>query len=399
MNFFISAIYYLSKETNKLLVSLYIILIKRFAKVKDNRIVFQGKPDYSDNPRALSDYLVANGYSKKYELFWIVRNKKENNRKHKGVLIHFLRDKNNLGFNSPATIYYFLTAKYIFCSHGFIIPISKKRSEQQYVALWHGCGYKDKRSDMPIRFFDKALVPGPLFVKTKSYFWNTSAEHLLPIGYPRYDWLLHPSENAIKMMRRIRKSGNKVVLWMPTVREMKAKLNNDETISTHFPLLKNDEDWGILDAFCKDNGIIILVKLHQSEKGFGILYSKLNNIRQISNEDFEKNGVPMYEFISLTDALITDYSSIAIDYLLVNKPIAFTLDDYDLYKQVRGFVFDNPKDYMPGHHLYNYEDLLGFIRDVISNNDLYIDARKKVSFQAIYKSENYCKELVSCLGL
>ena len=123
------------------------------------------------------------------------------------------------------------------------------------------------------------------------------------------------------------------------------------------------------------------------------------NILQISNEDFEKNGIPMYEFIPLTDALITDYSSIAIDYLLVNKPIAFALDDYDIYKQARGFVFDNPKSYMPGHHLYNMNDLFGFIKDVTANKDVYSEERHNMSIKALHKSDNYCKELVSCLGL
>lgn len=58
-----------------------------------------------------------------------------------------------------------------------------------------------------------------------------------------------------------------------------------------------------------------------------------------------------------SDALITDYSSVCVDYLIVDKPIAYTLDDYEVYKQTRGFVFEDPHEYMPGHHLYRFSDL------------------------------------------
>ena len=49
-----------------------------------------------------------------------------------------------------------------------------------------------------------------------------------------------------------------------------------------------------------------------------------------------------------SDALITDYSSVYFDYLLLDKPIGFTVDDMELYIKDRGFIFNNPEEYMPG---------------------------------------------------
>ena len=37
-----------------------------------NRILFETNDDFTDNCRALFDYMVANGYNKKYELVWLV---------------------------------------------------------------------------------------------------------------------------------------------------------------------------------------------------------------------------------------------------------------------------------------------------------------------------------------
>ncbi len=39
--------------------------------------------------------------------------------------------------------------------------------------------------------------------------------------------------------------------------------------------------------------------------------------------------------------LVSDYSSVAIDYLLLDRPLGFTLDDYEAYTESRGWVFDD----------------------------------------------------------
>ncbi len=53
---------------------------------------------------------------------------------------------------------------------------------------------------------------------------------------------------------------------------------------------------------------------------------------------WEKEGLQLYEFIHCADALVSDYSSVAIDYLLLDRPLGFTLDDYKEYTQSRGWV-------------------------------------------------------------
>ena len=59
----------------------------------------------------------------------------------------------------------------------------------------------------------------------------------------------------------------------------------------------------------------------------------------------------MYVLLRNADALITDYSSAYFDYMLLNRPIAFTVEDIEEYRKKRGFVFDNPFEYMPVRRL------------------------------------------------
>ena len=293
-----------------------------------------------------------------------------------------------------------MTAKFVFSTHDFMISKSDGLPGQNYILLWHGCGYKDKISKNVSHIFDKACVPGPLFVKTKSKLWNVTEDKFIVKGYPRYDWMLDNSPKAEEMARNLRGNAQeKIVLWMPTFRNSVVNKNSPENTITQFPLMKDQESWNCLDLYCKEIGVKLLIKLHAVQKNYDIDFKKLKNIKLLSNDDFEKNEIQMYEFLPFSDALISDYSSIAVDYLVLNKPIAFALDDYDLYKKLRGFVFDDPRKYMPGHHLYIEKDLYAFLKDVANGTDSYLFARKKMINECIYVSKSYCASLADDLGL
>ena len=119
----------------------------------------------------------------------------------------------------------------------------------------------------------------------------------------------------------------------------------------------------------------------------------------MTSDILDANDIPLYKFVALSDGLISDYSSIAIDYLLVDKPIAFTLDDYDLYKESRGFVFENPLDYMPGHHIYNFNDLRVFIECIATGKDSYKEERDRVRKVTVVQSDHYCLDILNALGV
>ena len=91
----------------------------------------------------------------------------------------------------------------------------------------------------------------------------------------------------------------------------------------------------------------------------------------------KKLGIDNYRLMKDMDALISDYSSAAYDYLHLNRPIAYTMDDAEDYKV--GFLVENPKDYMAGTIIYNYEDLYSFIADVSNDIDDYKEKRKELS--------------------
>lgn len=102
----------------------------------------------------------------------------------------------------------------------------------------------------------------------------------------------------------------------------------------------------------------------------------------------------MYTLLRNADGLITDYSSVYFDYMLLNRPIGFAVEDMEKYKNKRGFIFDNPKEYMPGPEIRNLSDIEEFIENIVSGNDLYKEARESVNDKInYYKDGNCCKRV------
>jgi len=65
-------------------------------------------------------------------------------------------------------------------------------------------------------------------------------------------------------------------------------------------------------------------------------------------------------YLPLCDVLITDYSSLAFDFMLLDRPLVYFVPDLDEYTRSRGFYFD-PLELMPGPLVRQREDLVGAV--------------------------------------
>jgi len=122
----------------------------------------------------------------------------------------------------------------------------------------------------------------------------------------------------------------------------------------------------------------IIIKIHHMDYINNIIeeYNLFNNIKVINNEFFEKNEVMLYELLGMADKLITDYSSVYIDYLILDKPIGFFIPDLKKYSNDRGFYENNLNESLPGPILEQDNDLINFI---INNEDNYSQKRKIIN--------------------
>ena len=99
-----------------------------------------------------------------------------------------------------------------------------------------------------------------------------------------------------------------------------------------------------------------------------------------------------------TDALNSDYSSAAYDYMHLNRPIGFTMDDVDDYKL--GLIVDNPERLIGGKVIKNNVEFLEFIQEILDGKDTYKAKRNHV-FDIVfdYHDGNSCERLAKFLKL
>lgn len=181
---------------------------------------------------------------------------------------------------------------------------------------------------------------------------NIKSPKFVPIGIPRNDYLLeHKNINDITYnfnnKFNIDKSTKTVFLYAPTHREL-PDLN--ESLSAR--ILKEFEE---IDTELGNNNSILLFRPHYYTNQINELFNKFNNIYYVGYDEYPE----MRDLMIYSDALITDYSSIFVDYLLLDKPIIFYSFDLQEYDKLRGLVIDyNNNIHTPGPKINELKEIL-----------------------------------------
>ncbi|MEG2017395.1 MAG: CDP-glycerol glycerophosphotransferase family protein, partial [Clostridium sp.] len=166
----------------------------------------------------------------------------------------------------------------------------------------------------------------------------------LLIGSSRSDVLVNMDKN---MYYSIRKSmgineGEKVVLYAPTFRE------ND------FNLEKIDLK---IKELCRLKDVRVILRLHPEVKN-------RIDISEYDNTVIDGNVyTDIYVLYMAADILITDYSSVSIEYSLLRRPILFYMYDLEEYKSERNFYFDY-LDHLAGPVIKTEEELIYAVQHI-----------------------------------
>ena len=403
VNRLINMLSFISKKLRACLKKLSKILAGR---INPNLILFDS-PFYGDNAKVLSDYILKN--KPNYKIIYLIeRNQKVQSHER----VKYIRRSYRVGAKEDApyslSAYYYATkAKYIFYTHSF--EWAGKRNENQLIInLWHGTGYKGSRTIREENVFDFMLVPGDVFIKSKALYYGCEENRILTLGYPRYDLYC---ENNFEKVDTFLKSlsmdlrKNKIVLWLPTFFSDVDLLVYDDPlpyIYSGLPLIATLQQILDLDKFCGENNIKLIIKKHNFKHAWTPLdgdVDQLKNISILSDVGFKNFKVELYELLPLTSGLISDFSSVAVDYLLLEKPLAYVVKDLKNYEKTRGFVFDDPLIYMPGYHVYTLDHLSAFIFDVAQGVDKYQKLREEKMPLMHNKTDNYSKRIVDYFNL
>lgn len=122
--------------------------------------------------------------------------------------------------------------------------------------------------------------------------------------------------------------------------------------------------------FLEENNILFCIKLHPKSK----LNEEFRNIQSENIMVINKDADP-YVFLKMADVLITDYSSIYFDYLLLDRPIIFFAYDLEEYLNDSREMYFDYDEFTPGEKVNDYQELKSGIVKVIYYSDQYKEAR------------------------
>ena len=358
-------------------------------KHNNSKILLYNNSEFRDNVKALYDFIIEEGYNEKYEIVCSSNDYKEfKNEKYKNV-----RFVSNL-----KAVFEFLSSGYVYYRAGKIPILPGK--DQIVIQMWHGSPYKGgddgmlKSHSWEHQYYTYAFSASKNFASIWSRLFSMPLDHILICGHPRCDALFK------KWEKYDFGSYKKLILWTPTFKTSKhLGYNNVKTEHGIIPVVKA-QHFKLLNEKLKSMDVKVVVKLHPAQDLDKYNLINMDHFILLSHKDFVKRSMDLYRFMTQCDALITDYSSIFYDYLLLDRPMAFTEDDMEEYADLRGFAVDNPDAYKPGFRIKTEEDLLKFVEDLVNDIDNYKNDRQRVMDLANdYRSGDFCLRALNLAGI
>lgn len=362
----------------------FILMILDYILPKNNKkIIFNSIPDYGDNAQVLYEHIEKNNVDEKYDLHWILN---ESTTEPKSKNSHYLY--------SFKAIFHILTAKYAVVTHtsNMIDLLYSKR--RKIINLWHGMPFKTigyLEPNLQKKIFNRYKKLGK-----QSYLFATSdifKQFLIPCfkadfknifitGQPRTDIIWNDKNNdKLESIFQYSKF-NKVILYMPTYKEL--EVNNLKQKETEFSNIfyMNDYDEKSFVEYIEKNNILFIMKPHPFEEKFYQerleTLPKSDNFKIVYNSDFADNDLNTYELFKFIDLMISDFSSVAIDYMILNKPVIYLNNLSDEYNKNRGMVLEDNIDFlMVGTKANSFNQLLEGISNDLEK-DLSKDEREKI---------------------
>ena len=353
---------------NKIKFCIKILMSSIFSifPVKKNKIMcwnMLGK-GYGDSPK----YIVEELLKDHYDIVWAVCDNNE----------IFPEGIRKVEYRSLKYWYEMMTSK-IWIDNARASTKGFKRKQQVYIQTWHGpTGFKklenDAKDKLDPYFLKLSIRDGKMtdymisssLVQTKEFRDSFLFEgEILEVGLPRTDILIKEKNNT-ELVLKVKNSlgiseNDKIVIYTPTFRDdgsTKGYIKDFEALQKLF-----EEKYG---------STVLLVRMHPNVSDLlddHLFNDKIINVSKMS--DIQK-------LLLTSDFLITDYSTCALDFFLLNKPVFIYAYDYNEYEKLRGFrdLFFN----LPVNINYSFDELCTDIR----NFDSEIFQNKLCNFLEYY---------------
>lgn len=286
--------------------------------------------------------------------------------------------------------------------------------DQLQLDLWHGfplkaIGLMDKQENHALvkqyhmKHTNKIASYSTLFTVLLNSTLGKTINDYVVTGAPRNDFLFCASgrDNLARVLG-IALDGRKVVMFTPTFR----RRPND--------VVDGEATWAILETlgfgdkrlhrFLEEQNILLILKLHPWEEAYVTArMGEMGSVRLLRDQDLDLHQVDFYEVLNAVDALITDYSSIYFDFLLLDRPVLFAAPDVDEYRSRRGFMLEPYDLWTPGPKIHSSTQLECELTRCLTDANYYRAERNWVTsvvhqFKDGHSSERVWRVIEEMLG-
>ena len=336
---------------------------------------------FNDNAKAL--FIYVQKQCPELDSAWVSMSK---------ATVKTIREKGLKAYSlfSPKGLFHALTSKYWFYNSYSSDILFCLSGGGVLVNLWHG---------LPLKRIEFGIESGPLadrFVKKtwkERYFhpetfqrpdyvlsstktvsevfahaFRVPLERCVEAGYPRNEVLglqrgqlvdyvkqYESKESQALVERLVNGRYSKVLVYMPTWRDSQRDL------------FVQSFDLARMDAIMREKNALLLLKPHANVK------VDPESFQRFPNLCFVDPGIDMYPILPFTDVLITDYSSVMYDYLLMDdKDIILYLYDYEQYGRDRDFSFPF-ESHVAGRWAMDFDALC----DCLERDDYKMDPKER----------------------
>lgn len=328
---------------------------------KKERVLIYSRRDLEGNAVAIANYIA-----KEYDMpvYYGATNELIIHQKEGGKVIH----NKVVILNRFKPIFYrmFMTSKYVFATNGY--NITSLPDEQILVNVWHGLLYKTIGKLMGLDGLVAHYTVGTseLSQKMFSEAFGVSEKSVLKVGYPRNDILLESINKRNEILKGIGAkvaTYDKIIIWLPTFRKHKFKDKQDGNEPGN-PFYITDFDTNKFNNLLKSHNALCILKPHP----FAIHYKmskSYKNIMIVDDSWLVEKDITLYHLLGCSDILISDVSSVIIDYLLMDKPIICISEDFEEYGETRGYYFEDTEKWIPTKVLKTQQEAFEMIKHIL----------------------------------
>ena len=255
--------------------------------------------------------------------------------------------------------------------NNFVISKFLHRKEVKVLEIWHATAALKNfgncvQRDYEIKNYDYAIANSDFYKGVYAQAFNLPEENVLVTGIPNNDKIFDDhfvQDTKVRLLEKYPVLANKkVITYAPTFRGR---------ISTYFKEAKIDLA-RVHQALGED--YVIIYKAHPLISGSA--YENNPHVLFIEEE-------PISSIFCVTDVLITDYSAIAVDWMVFDKPIIAYVPDFKSYSKKPGLTIDYLQEF-PGAVTFNEGELIQALQATDSTS---YQKERALFFKKTY---NYC---------